>query len=150
MPDTERRMSPDIKIRPLLHPVHAILLGFPIALFASALIADISYFMTAQIQWSNFAAWLITGALLVGGPVLGWAVLTLITAWRRGLASQALFYLLLVSAMWILGLVNAFQHSRDGWSSVGLTGIILSALSAGLALMAGWIAYSAYDRRGTL
>lgn len=140
----------EARTRPLLHPLHAILLSFPIALFTSGLIADLCYFMTAQIQWSNFAAWLITGALMIGAPVLLWAILLLIFSWRRGLAMQALFYVLLLGAMWIVGFANAFQHSRDGWSSVGLTGILLSALSSILAVMAGWTGYSADDRRETL
>lgn len=42
-----------------VHPLHAILLAFPIALFASALLSDIIYLKSAEMQWSNFSAWLI-------------------------------------------------------------------------------------------
>lgn len=55
-----------------LHPLHSILLAFPLALFSSALISDIAYLRTAVIQWSNFSAWLITGALVFGGFALAW------------------------------------------------------------------------------
>jgi len=140
-------MNIEVSRNPLLHPAHAILLGFPIALFSSGLVADITYFMTAQIQWSNFAAWLITGALFFGAPVLIWAIFMLVVALPRGLGRRALVYLLFVGAMWIVGLVNAFQHSRDGWSSVGLTGIFLSILSSALALMAGWSGHAAHYHR---
>ncbi|EHN71864.1 hypothetical protein SMCF_8723, partial [Streptomyces coelicoflavus ZG0656] len=47
--------------RPAHNPLHAILLCFPIALFTSALISDIAYLRTAEMQWSNFSAWLIVG-----------------------------------------------------------------------------------------
>jgi len=53
--------------RPAHNPLHAILLCFPIALFTSALISDIAYLRTAEMQWSNFSAWLIVGALVFGG-----------------------------------------------------------------------------------
>ena len=43
---------------------------------------------------------------------------------------------------WIFGLINAFKHSQDAWSSVGTFGLILSILSAVLALVAGWFAHS--------
>lgn len=122
----------------LLHPLHAILLAFPIALFSGALAADITYLNTAEIQWSNFSAWMIAGGLLIGAPVLPWAVLIFLRGRRRG----ALAYLLLVGAMWVLGLVNAFQHSRDGWASVGTTGLVLSILTTLLALAAAWIGHS--------
>ena len=36
----------------------------------------------------------------------------------------------------VLGLVNAFKHSQDAWSSVGAFGLTLSILSALLALAA--------------
>jgi uncharacterized membrane protein len=36
-------------------PLHALLLAFPVALFASALLSDITYLKSAEIQWSNFS-----------------------------------------------------------------------------------------------
>ena len=40
-------------------PLHSILLGGTVALFLGALSSDIAYARTYQIQWSNFASWLI-------------------------------------------------------------------------------------------
>ncbi|MDZ4371402.1 MAG: DUF2231 domain-containing protein [Phenylobacterium sp.] len=126
---------------PGLHPLHAILLAFPVALFASALASDIAYLRTAVIQWTNFSSWLITGALLLGAPVVAWAAIGAV--FPRGRArGPALAYLVLVAVMWIAGLVNAFQHSRDGWSSVGTFGLILSIISTIAALAAAWIAHA--------
>lgn len=123
-----------------LHPLHAILLAFPIALFSGALASDITYLNSAEMQWSNFSAWMITGALVFGGPVVLWA---LIGFFRK--RSAGLFYLLAVAAMWVIGLVNAFQHSRDAWSSVGTAGLLMSLVCTLLALVAGWIGYSARE-----
>ena len=127
---------------PPIHPLHALLLAWPVALFPAALIADIAYCNTAEMQWSNFASWLIAGALLFGGLALLWAA---IDAWRlrdgpAGPRRTWLFLLLL--AMWIAGLVNAFHHAGDGWVSVGTTGILLSVLASVLALGAGWLAWA--------
>lgn len=129
-------MIPASRARPL-HPLQAMLLGFPIALFAGALISDIAYLNTAEIQWTNFSAWLITGALLFGAPVILWATIsTLRTRPRRWL------FVLLLAVMWLLGLVNAFKHSADGWASVGTAGLLLSGVTTALALIAGWVGYS--------
>lgn len=124
---------------PLLHPLHAILLAFPIALFSAALATDITYLNSAEIQWTNFSQWLIAGGCLMGGLALLWAI---VLAARTGGAGRAVLYLLLLAAMFAAGLVNSFQHSRDGWSSVETTGLALSALSALLALAAGWVGFS--------
>jgi len=125
-----------------LHPIHAILLAFPLALFAFGLATDIAYLNTAVIQWSNFSAWVITGALVFGGLVLAWAILGALFP-RRASRRRALAFLIAVAVMWISGLINAFQHSHDGWSSVGALGLALSILSTLSALVAAAIGYSA-------
>ena len=126
----------------VLRPLHAILLGFPVALFSSALVTDIAYLQTAAIQWTNFSAWLIVGALVMGGLVGLWAIVDLILGWRQGPRGRRLFHVVALALAWLLGLVNAFQHSRDGWSSVGTLGLTLSTLCTVLAVIAAWIAFS--------
>lgn len=128
------------------HPLHAILLGFPITLFSSALLSDIVYLRTAEIQWTNFSAWLIAGALVFGGMVLAWALVSLVLGWRGTERLPRILYAGVLAVMWILGLINAFKHSQDGWSSVGAFGLVLSILCTLLALAAGVIAFSSRER----
>lgn len=129
-----------------LHPLHGILLAFPVAGFSGALASDITYLNTAEIQWTNFSQWLITGALLFGAPVLLWALIAFVRHRRDRLKGARLFYFGAVLLMWIAGMVNAFQHSRDGWSSVGTFGLVLSVISTLLALAAAWVAFSLAGR----
>ncbi|WP_447752170.1 DUF2231 domain-containing protein [Sphingopyxis fribergensis] len=124
------------------HPLHALLLAFPVALFSSALLSDITYLKSAEVQWSNFASWMITGALVFGAPVLLWAALSLFRDRRDTSRTRSLVYFLLVLVMWIAGLINAFKHSQDAWSSVGSAGLLLSIVSTLAALAAGWILHS--------
>ncbi|SER79228.1 Uncharacterized membrane protein [Sphingobium sp. YR768] len=127
--------------RPFLHPLHGLLLAFPVALFTVALLTDIAYLQTAEIQWTNFSSWLIAGALLAGALVLVWSIILAIVARRRAHRQRSLIYAGLIAIMWIAGLVNAFKHSQDAWSSVGVTGLILSIISAVFALAASWVAH---------
>lgn len=124
------------------HTVHSLVLAFPIALFSAGLVADIAYLRTAEIQWTNFAAWLIVGALVFGGVAAAWALASLVIALRSPQRTRRLIYFGVLAAMWLLGLVNAFKHSQDGWSSVGALGVILSILCTVLALVAGVMAYT--------
>jgi uncharacterized membrane protein len=135
-------MLPPTSIRPCLHPIHAILLSFPVALFAAALVSDITYLNSAEVQWSNFSQWAITGALVLGAPVVIWAVVARLRSHVSGLRSRPSIYLALVSGMWLLGLINALKHSQDAWSSVGTAGVLLSILCTALAFAAAWIAHS--------
>lgn len=120
-----------------IHPVHGLLLAFPIALFPTALAADATYLGSAEMQWSNMASWAITGALLIGAPALAWAVLDAV---RRRAAWP---YPVLLGVAWLAGLVNAFHHSRDAWASVEVGGLLLSLVSAVAVLAAGWFAFGA-------
>lgn len=129
------------------NPLHGLLLSFPVALFPAALVTDIAYLRTEQIQWTNFSAWLIAGAMVFTGLVLAWAVVSLVIGLRGGDRLRRMVYAGVLAGLFVVGLINAFQHSRDGWSSVGTFGLLLSILSAILALAAGVIAHSSLFSR---
>jgi uncharacterized membrane protein len=137
-------LSHPVAPRPL-HPLHAILLAFPLPLFLGALISDFAYRSTFHIQWANFSSWLIAGGLLVGGFALLWALINL---FRRGPASKGRLavYFLVLLAMWGLGFVNALVHAKDAWATMP-EGLYLSAVTALLALVAAWIGYSGFQTR---
>lgn len=129
----------------VVRPLHGILLAFPIALFTFALFMDIAYLKTAEIQWSNFSAWLITGALVFGGIAGVFSIFDYVMGLRRGRSRRTLIHLVALALAWVLGLVNAFKHSQDAWSSVGAFGVTLSVLCTILVLVSGWTFYSAQE-----
>jgi uncharacterized membrane protein len=126
------------EVRMPLHPLHAMLLAFPLAFFTGALISDLAYAASYQIQWSNFAQWLNAGALLGGGLAMVWALVDLARSRRRG---RAALYFVLLAAMWIVGLIGAFVHSADAWGSMP-AGLWLCAIAALLAAAAAWVGFS--------
>lgn len=121
-----------------LHPLHAVLLAGTVPLFLGALLCDIAYASSYQIQWSNFASWLIAGGLLFAGCAVVWAIVDLIRAERRG--GHRLVYLLVLLAVWILGFINALHHARDAWGIMP-AGLVMSALVVVLAGLAIWIGF---------
>lgn len=128
---------------PMIGSLQALLLAFPVALFPAALVSDIAYLNTAEMQWSNFSAWLLAGGELFAGLLLIGAFVTLVRAGRSGYRGRAFLYFLVVLLLFAVGLVNSFQHSRDAWWSVETLGLVLSVAGALLALVAGFIGYSA-------
>ena len=127
--------------RPIANPLHAILLAFPVALYPSALLSDVTYYNTAEIQWSNFSSWLLVGANFFAGLVLAWAIVGLFVGRARHSKGRGLVYLGVIGVMFIAGVVNSFQHARDGWHSVGTLGLILSLVCTALALVAAFLAH---------
>lgn len=129
----------------VIRPLHRLLIAFPVALFTFALFTDITYLNTAEMQWSNFSAWLITGALVFGGVAGVFSIVAFVLGLRRGRTRRGTVHLVAFALAWVLGLVNAFKHSQDAWSSVGAFGVTLSALCTLLMLIAGWTAYCAWE-----
>jgi uncharacterized membrane protein len=117
-------------------PLHAILLAGTVPLFLGALLNDIAYYQTYQIQWSNFASWLIAGGLLFCGLALLFGLVNLIRADRK--AGRPVVYFLLLLVTWVLGLINAFEHAKDAWATMP-SSLILSVIVTVLACVTAWL-----------
>ncbi|WP_313117700.1 DUF2231 domain-containing protein [Ectopseudomonas guguanensis] len=115
--------------------LHAIVLCSQMPLFLGALIADIAYYRSYQIQWSNFASWLIAGALVSAGLALLFA---LIGQLRERARRQPITYPLLLLATWVLGFINALEHAKDAWAVMPI-GLALSLIVTLLAAAATWV-----------
>lgn len=120
----------------MLSPLHATLLCGQVPLFLGALLADIAYYRSYQIQWSNFASWLIAGALVFTGLALLFALVGLL---RERSSSRPLTYFLLLLVTWVLGFINALEHAKDAWAAMPM-GLALSVIVTLLAVAATWVA----------
>lgn len=122
-----------------LHPVHAVLLAGSLPLFLGALVSDVAYSASYQVQWTNFSSWLIAGGLVFSGFALLWALIELLRADRRH--GRGLVYCGVLLAAWVLGFINALVHAKDAWGSMP-GGLILSVIVTGLTLWAVWLGFS--------
>lgn len=132
--------DPGVRTAPLASTLHAIVLAFPVALYPAALISDITYLQSSVPQWTNFSQWLIAGADVFAGVLLAWAVLALLL--RRAGKGQSALYMVVVAIMFVVGVINAFQHAKDGWASVGTAGVAMSLVCSVLALAAAFMFHS--------
>ncbi len=129
-----------------LHPLHAVLLASTVPLFLGVLLTDIVYFRTYEVQWKNFASWLLVGALAFAAAALMWALVELIGASRRGTRSSRWayrpgLYFVLLLVVWILGFINALVHAGDAWASMP-TALILSSVLMLLAIAVTWSGFA--------
>jgi uncharacterized membrane protein len=109
-------------------PLRAIPLHFAAACFTGVLLTDITYWMTAEMMWTNFSAWLLTAGLLLGG-LAGIAGIIDIARGRLALKTTVEWlYVLCNVAIFVLSFLNALVHSRDAWTSVVPTGLTLSVI----------------------
>ena len=126
--------------------LHRGFIGASGVLLIAAFGTDYIYYTTALWQWANFSAWLITAGLIVTLVAVIFLVIDFMTG-RAGRLNTGSF--VPVAAAALLSLVNAFVHSRDAWSSVVPQGILLSAVSTILLLVAGARGWSLAMSRAT-
>jgi uncharacterized membrane protein len=129
-----------------MHPLHAMALAFPLPAFIGAWISDLAYASTQQIQWANFAAWLIIGGMVGGGVALVWMLIELARD-PSARTRRPIVYAALLAIMWLLALVNSFVHAKDAWAIMP-EATWLSAIVSLLAIAAAWIGFSGLHAGG--
>jgi uncharacterized membrane protein len=111
--------------------IHQMLVPFPVAYFAAALVTDLAYWRTDEVMWERFSVWLIAGGLVMAALVALAAIIDLTFGRQRPAWSRALGYLAAV----LISLVNVLVHSRDGYTAVVPTGLTLSAVVVAILLL---------------
>ena len=112
--------------RPRGRPIHNLPAWFSIAYFTGALVTDLVYWQTPDVLWERFSIWLIAAGLVMAGLAAIAYVFDLASgkqidrpAWPRVIGYGVAV---------VLSLINAFVHSRDGYTAVVPTGLTLSGL----------------------
>ena len=130
------------------HPIHQMLIVFPLGLLATGAIFDVIHLVTGTPRWAEIAYWMIAAGI-IGGLV---AALFGLTDWlgipggtrakRIGLLHGAgnLVVVLLFAGSWLL--------RRDDPLAPETLALVLSFAGTGLALVTGWLGGELVSRLG--
>lgn len=127
-----------------IHPGHAFLLAAGVPAYLGALLSDWAYRSSYEIQWSNFASWLLVGGLVFSIAALVWAIASFLRGRR---VRHAVLYLLLSLATVVLAFFDALVHARDAWAMMP-AGLLLSALVTLTAAAATVVGFSSLRAGG--
>jgi uncharacterized membrane protein len=132
--------------KPRGRPVYPALLPFPIACFAGAFTTDLAYWQTLELMWERFSVWLITvGLFMAAFAVIAFAI-DLVRG-KRSRGGLTLAHAAGYAVVILLSLVNVLVHSRDGYTAVVPTGLMLSGLVVVVLLFTSWVGSIATRRR---
>jgi uncharacterized membrane protein len=117
---------------------------YAIACFTGALVTDIVFWRSLDVQWENFSAWLITAGLFLAALAAIAGIIDLSTGRRMDRLGwpHAVGYVLAV----LISFVNILVHSRDAYTAVVPTGITLSALVVVILMITGWFGSTVVER----
>ena len=130
------------------HPIQPMLVSVPIVCFVGALLTDITYYATAEIMWADFSAWLLAVGVIVGilAAIAGLTdflgnpmIREQAAAWPHMLGNLLVL---------VLSFFNLLVHTRDAWTSVVPTGLILSIIVVLILPVTGWLGWTLVYRHG--
>ena len=119
----------------VLDALHALFGAMPVAYFLLAFLFDLTYVRSAYWIWPIFSVWLITAGLVAGGIAVVVGAIDWLVRRRSSHGPGFRWHSLLTVVALLLGLLNAFVHSRDGWTAVVPEGIILSGVTTLLMIV---------------
>src|SRR5579884_2166659 len=131
------------------HPIHQMLIVFPLGLLAASLGFDVGYFVTANGQFPTVSFWLILAGIIGGllaaifGAIDWWAIPKNTRAKAVGLwhgVGNVIVVVLFATSWWIRS--NAAGNIPSG------AAILASCVAVGLALITGWLGGELVDRLG--
>jgi uncharacterized membrane protein len=141
-------INPRSTVNFLGRPLHAMLVPVPIVCFAGTLLTDIVYWRTAAMLWADVSAWLLMIGLIVSVFAAAAGLIDFLGDRRIRALRAAWIHALGNSAALVLSIFNAMIHTRDAYTSVVPSGLILSALVVVILLVTGWNGWSLVYRHG--
>jgi uncharacterized membrane protein len=120
------------------HPLHPMLVPFPIAFFVSTFVCDLAFWRTGVPFWAAASLWLLGAGLVMAALA---AVVGLIDFFGEARIRA------LNDAWWHAGgnvlavlieLYNWYLRYRSGEAAIVPTGLLLSLIVVGILLFTGW------------
>ena len=120
------------------HPLYAMLVPVPFVCFLVTFFTDWTYAETANMQWANMSAWMLTAGLVVSIPTVIVGLIDFLREPRIRAFPAAWIHAIGYAIILVLSIFNAFVHSRDAYTSVVPMGLTLSAIVAVIVLVTAW------------
>ena len=120
------------------HPIHPMLIPFPIAFFVTTLVCDVVYWGTGNSAWATAGIWLL-GAGIVMAVVAGVAgLIDVIGDGRIRALSDAWLHAAGIIVIALIQIYNWYARYSEGTTAVVPKGFILSLIVVCGLLFAGW------------
>ena len=130
------------------HPLHPLLVTFPIAFLIGAFLTDLAFYGTSDAFWARASAWLI-GAGLVGGALAALAGLIDFIASERIRSLSIVWYHFIGNAVaLVLSAINLYLRIVGGVASVTGTELVLSLFVVLIFAVTGWLGGELVFRHG--
>src|SRR3954465_283085 len=120
------------------HPIHQMLIPFPIAFLVATLVCDLIFWRTGNGAWSMASLWLLGAALIMAALAAVAGLTDFIGDGRIRDLSAAWHHMIGNVLAVLLSLWNWYRRYEAGDAAVLPVGLILSAIVVLILLYTGW------------
>lgn len=130
------------------HPIHPILVAFPIGLLATAVVFDVAFLINGSRMAADVAYWMMFSGIIGGLVAAPFGYLD----WRAIPENTRAKHIGLMhgggNAVVLLLFIGSWLLRRGAPANPGLLAHILSFLGVGLVMVTGWLGGELVDRLG--
>ena len=130
------------------HPVHPMLIVFPLGLLGMAVIFDIIQMITGNGYWSEIAFWMIAAGVLSGVVAAPFGAIDWLAIPSDTRASRVGFLHGVGNVVVLVLFAASWWMRRDVPATPGTLAMALSFVALALALVTGWLGGELVDRLG--
>lgn len=121
------------------HPIHPMLVPFPIAFLVGALATDLTYLNTEDPFWALASIWLLRAGLVMGVLAAIFGLMDFYSRRRIRDHNIAWYHFIGNATVLILAWVNLSMRDQAPIDGLVPAGVILSAVVAGILLITAWL-----------
>ncbi|MCQ3972052.1 MAG: hypothetical protein DPW09_01255 [Anaerolineae bacterium] len=121
------------------HPIHPMLIVFPIAFFIGLLATDLGYWWTADPFWARVSLWSAGAGLVTGVLAAVFGLVDFLTIGRAREHKAGWIHFLGNATVLVLALVSLWWRWQDPVTAVLPWGLTISAIIGVLLIVTGWL-----------
>ena len=120
------------------HPIHPMVIAFPIACFVLTLVSDLTFYATSNDFWASAALWLLGVGLITAALASVTGLMDALGDGRVRDMSDTRFHAAGNAIALLIALYNWYARYEHGSSAVIPTGLVLSAIIVLILLFTAW------------
>lgn len=120
------------------HPIHPMLIPFPIAFLVGGFVTDLAYWYTLSAFWAHFSLWLIGAGFVTGIIAAAFGLIDFFTIERAREHSAGWIHFVGNAVVLVLAFITLLLRTADVEGAVLPSGLIVSAVITLLLVVTGW------------
>lgn len=120
------------------HPIHPMLIPFPISFLVGALVTDLVYWSTNGAFWAESSFWLILAGLITGAIAAVFGLIDFLTIERVREHSAGWIHFIGNAAVLVIALISVLMRWDNPEAAVMPWGLLLSVVTGLILIVTGW------------